>query len=46
MTLGFAFQAVTSPSSNGNFGGWECAQRVEIIPNVWCGASFAEANMI
>ena len=38
---------VTSLSSNGDFGGWACAQNVvEIIPNVWCGANFLEANMI
>ena len=23
-----------------------CSQRVEVIPNVWCGAHFVEANVI
>ena len=23
-----------------------CSERVEIIPNVWCGANFVEAHMI
>ena len=23
-----------------------CSERVEIIPNVWCGANFVEADMI
>ena len=22
-----------------------CSERVEIIPNVWCGANFVEAHM-
>ena len=49
VTLGFTFEDVASKlcfrenlQLKLRFGGWECPERVEIIPNVWCGAHFAE----
>ena len=52
--LGFAFQGVASKlcfrdKSQLKRRFWwmaVCSERVEIIPNVWCGANFVEAHMI
>ena len=46
--LGFAFQGVAwklgfRDKSQLKLG--VCSERVEIIPNVWCGANFVEAHM-
>ena len=45
VTLGFAFQAVASTKSQLKWRFW-CmgvwSERVELIPNVWCGANSAE----
>ena len=54
VTLGFAFQGVAPKlcfrdKSQLTWRFWwlgVCSERVEIIPNVWYGANFAEANMI
>ena len=55
VTLGFAFESVASKlcfhdslSSNGDFGGWECAQNVSKSFQTCgvCGANFVEAHMI
>ena len=51
--LGFAFQGVASKlsfrdKSQLKWRFWwmgVCSGRVEIIPNVWCGAIFVEAHM-
>ena len=51
--LGFAFQGVASKlgfrdKSQLKWRFWwmaVCSERVEIIPNVWCGANFVEAHM-
>ena len=51
--LGFAFQGVASTlcfrdKSQLKCRFWTlgvCSERVEIIPNVWCGANFGEAHM-
>ena len=53
--LGFAFQGVASKlcfrdqsQSQLKWRFWwmgVCSERVEIIPNVWCGANFVEADM-
>ena len=51
--LGFAFQGVASKlgfrdRSQLKWRFWwmgVCSARVEIIPNVWCGANFVEAHM-
>ena len=51
--LGFAFQGVASKlcfrdKSQLKWRFWwmgVCSERVEIIPNVWCGANFGEAHM-
>ena len=51
--LGFAFQGVASKlcfrdKSQLKCRFWwmgVCSERVEIIPNVWCGANFVEADM-
>ena len=51
--LGFAFQGVASKlcfrdKSQLKWRFWRmgvCSERVEIIPNVWCGANFVEAHM-
>ena len=53
MPLGFAFQGVASKlgfrdKSQLKWRFWwmgVCSERVEIIPNVWCGANFVEAHM-
>ena len=50
--LGFAFQGVASKlgfrdKSQLKWRFWwmgVCSERVEIIPNVWCGANFVEAH--
>ena len=55
---GFAFQGVASnlcfrdksqPQLKRRFDFWWLgvfSERVEVIPNVWCGANFVEAHMI
>ena len=51
--LGFAFQGVASKlcvrdKSQLKRRFWwmgVCSERIEIIPNVWCGANFVEAHM-
>ena len=51
--LGFAFQGVAPKlcfrdKSQLKWRFWwmgVCSERVEIIPNVWCGANFVEAHM-
>ena len=49
--LGFAFQGVASKicfRDKSQLRFWwmgECSGRVEIVPNVWCGANFVEAHM-
>ena len=53
MPLGFAFQGVASKlcfrdKSQLKCRFWTlgvCSERVEIIPNVWCGANFVEGHM-
>ena len=53
MPLGFAFQGVASKlcfrdKSQLKCRFWwmgVCSERVEIIPNVWCGANFVEAHI-
>ena len=53
VSLGFAFQSVASKlgfrdKSQLKWRFWwmgVCSERVEIIPNVWCGANFVEAHM-
>ena len=53
MPLGFAIQGVASKlcfrdKSQLKWRFWRmgvCSERVEIIPNVWCGANFVEAHM-
>ena len=53
VTLGFAFKGDASKLCfRDNFQlKWRfwwmraCSERVEVTPNVWCGANFAEANM-
>ena len=54
MPLGLAFQGVASKlcfrdKSQLKWRFWwmgVCSERVEIIPNVWCGANFVEAHML
>ena len=51
--LGFAFQGVASKLCFRDKSQLKCrfwtlgvrSERVEIIPNVWCGANFGEAHM-
>ena len=51
--LGFAFQGVASKlcfreKFQVKWRFWwmgVCSERIEIIPNVWCGANFVEAHM-